>query len=49
MPSLLRLLAVVAIVVGTAYGGLYALANFVKPHPREISVLIPPSKFFKNR
>ena len=48
MPSLLRLLAIIAIVVGAVYGGLYALANFVQPHPREISISIPPSKFFKN-
>ena len=49
MPSLLRLLAVIAILVGALYGGLYALAHFVEPRPREISVSIPPEKFFKNR
>jgi len=49
MPSLLRLLTVLAIVAAVAYGGLYALAHFVQPKPREISVSIPPDKFFKNR
>jgi hypothetical protein len=49
MPSLLRLLAVIAIVFGLIYGGLYSLAHFVQPKPREISVSIPPDKFFKNR
>ena len=49
MPSLLRLLAVTAILVAVAYGGLYALAHFVQPKSREISVSIPPDKFFKNR
>jgi hypothetical protein len=49
MPSLLRLLAVLAIVGAAVYGGLYALAHFVQPKPREISVSIPPDKFFKNR
>jgi len=49
MPSLLRLLAVIAIIVAVVYGGLYALANFVQPKPREITVSIPPDKFFKNR
>ncbi len=49
MPSLLRLLAVVAILCAAVYGGLYALAHFVQPKPREISVSIPPDKFFKNR
>jgi hypothetical protein len=49
MPSLLRLIAVVAILCAAVYGGLYALAHLVQPKPREISVSIPPDKFFKNR
>jgi hypothetical protein len=49
MPSLLRLLAVIAILCALVYGGLYSLAHFVQPKPREISVSIPPDKFFKNR
>jgi hypothetical protein len=49
MPSLLRFLAVIAILCAALYGGLYALAHFVQPKPREISVTIPPDKFFKNR
>ena len=49
MPSLLRLLTVLAILCGVVYGGLFALAHFVHPKPREISVSIPPDKFFKNR
>jgi hypothetical protein len=48
MPSLLRLLTVIAIIAATIYGGLYVLAHFVQPKPREISVSIPPDKFFKN-
>ncbi len=48
MPSLLRLLAVIAILVGAVYGGLYALAHFVQPKTREISATIPPDKFFKD-
>ena len=48
MPSLLRLLAVIAIVCAAVYGGLYALAHFVPPKSREISVTIPPDRFFKN-
>lgn len=47
MPSLVRLLTVVAILGAAVYGGLYALAHFVQPKPREISVSIPPDKFFK--
>jgi hypothetical protein len=49
MPSLLRLLAILAVLVAIVYGGLYALAHFVQPKPREITVSIPPDKFFKNR
>jgi hypothetical protein len=49
MPSLLRLLAVVALVCAAVYGGLYALAHFVQPHPRDMSVSIPPDRFFKDR
>ena len=49
MPSLLRFLTVVVILGALVYGGLYSLAHFVQPKPREISVSIPPDKFFKNR
>ena len=49
MPSLLRILAIVAVLCGAVYGGLYALAHFVQPQPREITVSIPPDRFFKNR
>lgn len=49
MPSLLRLLTVIAVIGVVVYGGLYALAHFVQPKPREMSVSIPPDKFFKNR
>jgi hypothetical protein len=48
MPSLLRFLAIVAILCALVYAGLYSLAHFVQPNPREISVSIPPDKFFKN-
>jgi hypothetical protein len=49
MPSLLRLLAIIGTLAAVIYGGLYALAHFVQPKPREITVSIPPDKFFKNR
>lgn len=49
MPSLFRFLFIVAMICGAIYGGMYALAHFVQPRPREISVSIPPDKFFKNR
>jgi len=49
MPSLFRLLVVIAVLCGAVYGGLYSLAHFVQPRSREITVSIPPDKFFKNR
>jgi hypothetical protein len=49
MPSLVRFLTVIAIAAGAIYAGIYSLAHFVHPKPREISVTIPPDKFFKNR
>ncbi len=47
MPSLFRFLTVVAMIVGIVYGALYALANFVSPKSREMTVTIPPDKFLK--
>ena len=47
MPSLLRLLTVIAVLCAIVYGGLYALAHFVEPKSREISVSVPPDKLFK--
>jgi hypothetical protein len=47
MPSLFRFLTVVAVIGGIIYGAIFALANFVTPKPREISVSIPADKFLK--
>jgi hypothetical protein len=47
MPSLFRFLVVLALVFGAAYVTVFALANFVKYHPREIIVTVPPEKFVK--
>ena len=47
MPSLFRFLTVVAVIVGIVYGVIFALANFVNPKPREMTVTIPPDKFLK--
>jgi hypothetical protein len=49
MPSLFRLLAVIGLLGAIVYGGLYALAHFVQPKPREITVSVPPDKFYKTR
>ena len=47
MPSLFRFLSAVAVIGGVIYGSIYALANFVHPKPREITVTIPPDRFLK--
>ncbi len=47
MPSLFRFLTVVAILVGIVYGTIFALANFVSPKSREMTVNIPPDRFLK--
>jgi hypothetical protein len=49
MPSLLRFLIAVGLIGGAAYITVFALANFVKYHPREIVVTIPPDKFVKQQ
>ena len=47
MPSLFRFLTVVAVIAGVVYGVIFALANFVNPNPREMTVTIQPDKFLK--
>ena len=49
MPSLFRFLAILGIIAAVVYGGVVALASLVQPQPREITVTIPPDKFFKQR
>ncbi len=49
MPSLFRFLVFAGIVVGLGYIGIFALANFVKVQPREITVTIPQDKFVKQK
>ncbi|MGB3446498.1 MAG: histidine kinase [Xanthobacteraceae bacterium] len=48
MPSLLRFLSVVAIIAGLVYGAIFALANFVNPASREMTVTIHSDKFLKD-
>jgi len=47
MPSLIRLLIVLGIIGAVGYGVIFALATFVNPKPREITVTIPPDRFYK--
>jgi hypothetical protein len=47
MPSLFRLLMVVGLLGGLGYGAMFALANFVTPKQREMTITIPASKLSK--
>ena len=47
MPSLFRFLTVVAVIAGIVYGTIFALANFVNPKPREMTINVAPDKFLK--
>jgi hypothetical protein len=49
MPSLVRFLVVIGIIAALVYGTLFSLATFVNPKPREITVTIPPDRFYKQR
>ena len=47
MPSLFKFLAVIGILGGLGLAGMTALVVFVEPQPREMSIVIPPSKLGK--
>jgi hypothetical protein len=49
MPSLIRLLVVLGVLSGFAYGAVFALATLVQPKPREITVTIPQDRLTKHR
>ncbi|MBB4479316.1 MULTISPECIES: hypothetical protein [Rhizobium] len=44
MPSLFRFLFVCAILAGTVYGAMWALATFVEPEPRDVTIRIPSER-----
>ncbi len=44
MPSLMRFLTAIATIVALGYGSLYALATFVTPRSRDMSVTIPSQR-----
>ena len=49
MPSLIRLLLVLGLLGGLAYGAVVVLALFVDPKPREITVTVPQDRLNKHR
>ncbi|WP_349369498.1 histidine kinase [Salinarimonas sp.] len=44
MPTLFRLVFILAILAGLVYAGMWALALFVEPETREITTTVPPSR-----
>ena len=44
MPTLFRFFATLAILAGLVFAGMFALATFVKPDPREITVPVPTTR-----
>jgi len=41
MPTLIRLVVVLLVLVGLAYGGMFALVAMVKPGDKQVTVRIP--------
>ena len=44
MPSFIRFIVVLAVIAGAIYGGMLALATFVEPTPREMTVRVPADR-----
>lgn len=45
MPTLFKFLAVIGILAGVIFAGLYALAHFVEPRTIDYSYTVPADKF----
>ena len=48
MPSIFRFLLVIGLLGGLAYAGVFSLAKYVQPQPREITVIVPPDKMLRH-
>ncbi|MBN8920195.1 MAG: histidine kinase [Rhizobiales bacterium] len=49
MPSLIRLLFVLGLLSGLAYGGILTLATFVQPQQREMTATVPQDRLIRHR
>lgn len=47
MPTLLRLLTVLAVIGGLGYGAVWVLANFFEPELRPMTITIPQDRIGK--
>jgi hypothetical protein len=41
MPSLIRLLTVLALLAALVYAGVWSLANLLDPQPRDMTITVP--------
>ncbi len=41
MPSIVKFLIILLFLAGAGYAGMFALANFVEPVPKETTIRIP--------
>ena len=47
MPTLIKLLVVIAVLTAAVWAGMYWLATSVEPQPREMQIRIPAERFDK--
>jgi hypothetical protein len=47
MPTLTRLIIVLATIAVVGYAAMWALANFLEPQPRTITITVPQERFGK--
>ncbi len=47
MPTLFRLITVLAILGGLGYGAIWLLANYLDPQPRTITITVPQERIGK--
>ena len=48
VPSIVRFLVFLLVLGGLGFAAIYALATFVEPEPREISISVPSSRLSVN-
>ncbi len=49
MPTLFRLLTIIAVIVGLVYGAMFALVTFVKPNTGEMTERVPIDRLIRNK
>jgi hypothetical protein len=47
MPTLFRLLVVLGVIAAIGYAAVWALANYLEPAPRTITITVPPDRIGK--